>query len=465
MNFDDPARLTRLPTGLLLAALACNLRRFLAPWLALHSPAIMDARAIALSVPFFFLLIALELLVTRRRGEQVFAFHDAIGSLSCGVGQQAIGLVTAAAKAAGYALVYERFHLLAISPRSPVAWLVLFVATDLAYYAYHRASHRVNFLWATHAVHHQSEEYNLSTALRQSWFTSFTSWIFYLPLAVIGFPTGMFVLIYTLNTLYQFWIHTRAVDRIGFFETFLNTPSHHRVHHGVDPAYIDRNYAGVFIVWDRLFGTFEREGREPVYGTVKPLGSFNPFWANIEPWVQLFALSRGMKRLRDKVWLFLAPPEWRPAYLGGNVVIPEVSRAAQRKYETVVPRGLNLYVGVAFALVVGGTTALLAFQSELGASGVALAAASILFGLLTPGGLFEARRWAVPVEWIRLGLLVAFAAWLARGSASQLPIVAGASAVALGLAIWVGRYRSRRPEEAVPLERAMTGAAAPIAVT
>lgn len=425
----------------------------------------MDARAIALSIPFFFLLIALELFVTRKRGEQVYAFHDAISSLSCGVGQQAIGLVGAALKITGYALVYESFHVLAISPRSAVAWLVLFVAVDLAYYAYHWASHRVNFLWATHAVHHQSEEYNLTTALRQSWFTGFTSWIFYLPLAVVGFPPGMFVLVFTLNTLYQFWIHTRAIDRMGFFEAFLNTPSHHRVHHGVDPAYIDRNYAGVFIVWDRLFGTFEREGREPVYGTVKPLGSFNPFWANLEPWVQLFALARRTKRLRDKVGIFLAPPEWRPADLGGTVTIPDVSRAAQRKYDTVVPRGLNLYVGVAYLLVVGGTTALLAFQGELGVSGVVLATASILFGLLTPGGLFDARRWAVPIEWIRLGLLVAFAAWLARESALQIPVVAGASVVALGLALWVGRYRSRRPEEAVPIERAMAGAAEPVAIT
>jgi alkylglycerol monooxygenase len=447
------------------APLAGKIRRFPAPSLTLHSPAIMDARAIALSIPFFFLLIALELFVTRKRGERVFGFHDSIGSLSCGVGQQAIGLITAAAKAAGYALVYERFHLLAISPRSPVAWVVLFLAVDLAYYAYHWASHRVNFLWATHAVHHQSEEYNLTTALRQSWFTSFTSWIFYLPLAVIGFPTGMFVLVYTLNTLYQFWIHTRAVDRIGLFEAFLNTPSHHRVHHGVDPAYIDKNYAGVFIVWDRLFGTFEREGREPVYGTVKPLASFNPFWANIEPWVQLFALARRARRLRDKVWIFLGPPEWRPADLGGVVTIPDVSRATQRKYEAVAPRGLNVYVSVAFTLVVGGITALLAFQSELGASGQALAVASILFGLLTPGGLFEARRWAVPVEWIRLGLLVAFAAWLTRDSASQIPVVAGAAVVALGLSLWVGRYRRRRPEQAVPVDRLLSGAAEPVAIT
>ena len=415
----------------------------------------MDALAIALSVPVFVLLIALELMLTRRRQERAFAFHDSVNSLSCGVGQQVIGLLTAAAKATGYALVYERFHVTTVSPRSPMAWIALLFAVDFAYYVYHLASHRVNFLWATHAVHHQSEEYNLSTALRQSWFTSLTSWVFYLPLAVVGFPTTMFVAMYTLNTLYQFWIHTRTVHRVGFLEVFLNTPSHHRVHHGIDPAYIDKNYAGIFIVWDRLFGTFQEETREPVYGTVKPLASWNPFWANFEPWAQLFALMRQTRRLRDKLYFLVAPPEWRPADLGGNVTIPEVSRAAQRKYDTLAPRGLDAYVAFVFALLVGGTTALLAFQSKLGPEGEALAAASILFGLLTPGALFEARRWAVPIEWLRLGLLVAFAAWLARGSALQIPVTASAGAAALVLAIWVGRYRSRRPEEAVPIDRAM----------
>jgi sterol desaturase/sphingolipid hydroxylase (fatty acid hydroxylase superfamily) len=412
----------------------------------------MDARAIALSVPLFFLLIALELYVTRRRHQRAFALHDSIASLSCGVGQQAIALVTAAAKAGGYALVFARFHLLEISPRSPLAWLALLLGTDLAYYAYHRASHRVNFLWATHAVHHQSEEYNLTTALRQSWFTGFTAWIFYLPLAIIGFPTAMFVAMYTLITLYQFWIHTRAVDRIGLFEAFLNTPSHHRVHHGIDPAYIDRNYAGVFIVWDRLFGTFEPERREPVYGTVKPLASFNPFRANVEPWAQLFALARQTRRLRDRVWLFLAPPEWRPADLGGTVVIPGVSRGSQRKFEAVAPRGLDAYLVVTFALVVIGTTALLGFEEQLGSTGEILAAAAILVGVVTPGALVEARRWAVPLEWIRLAALVPLAAWLARGSAHALVIAAIVGAGALGLAIWVGRYRSRRPEEAIDLD-------------
>ena len=415
----------------------------------------MDALAIALAIPVFVLLIALELMLTRRRRERAFAFHDSVNSLSCGVGQQVIGLLTAAAKAAGYALVYERFHQTTISPRSPLAWVALLFAVDLAYYAYHRASHRVNFFWATHAVHHQSEEYNLSTALRQSWFTSFTSWIFYLPLAVIGFPTAMFVAMYTLNTLYQFWIHTRTIHRVGFLEAFLNTPSHHRVHHGTDPVYIDKNYAGIFILWDRLFGTFQQEVREPVYGTVEPLASWNPFWANLEPWAHLFGRMRQTRRLRDKLFFLVAPPEWRPADLGGVVTLPEVSRATQRKYDTLTPRGLDAYVGLVFSLQVAGTTALLAFQSKLGALGQALAAASLLFGLLTPGALFEARRWAVPVEWLRLALLVAFAAWLARDHALLVPVTAGVGAAALILAAWVGRYRSRRPEEAVPIDRAL----------
>src|SRR5262249_23680859 len=142
-----------------------------------------------------------------------------------------------------YAWTYAHHRLMTQSPRSVVAWVILFFAVDFLYYAYHRASHRVNFLWAGHVVHHQSEEYNLSVALRQSWFgQQLTEWVFFIPLALAGFPPSMFLVMLTLNTLYQFWIHTRLVRRLGPLEWFLNTPSHHRVHHGVNPRYIDRNY-------------------------------------------------------------------------------------------------------------------------------------------------------------------------------------------------------------------------------
>jgi alkylglycerol monooxygenase len=301
----------------------------------------VDARYIALAVPFFLLLIGVELGVNRRQGDLRYTFHDAITSIGCGVGQQVLGVFMLAVRVGGYALVYEHLRVATLSPRSPLAWLALLFAVDLGYYAYHRASHRVAFFWATHIVHHQSEEYNLSTALRQSWFTGLTSWLFYLPLAVFGFPPVMYVAMVTLNTLFQFWIHTRAVGRLGWLELVLNTPSHHRVHHGINPKYIDRNYAGVFILWDRLFGTFKAEEEEPVYGTVQPLRSFNPLWANVEHWVELWGRARRTRRLRDKLLVWVTPPEWRSADLGGPVVVPEVSGATRPKYATAAPRGLD----------------------------------------------------------------------------------------------------------------------------
>jgi len=416
----------------------------------------MDARSIAIAIPLFFLLIGVEMLATKRLPGGAFRFADSISSLSCGVGQQVLGFLLGAVQVGGYALVYEHLRVATISPSSVLAWVVLLFGVDLCYFLYHWASHRVNFLWATHAVHHQSEEYNLTTALRQSWFTSVTSWIFYLPLAVAGFPPLMFVLMLTANTLYQFWIHTRAVGRLGFLEVFLNTPSHHRVHHGIDPIYIDRNYGGIFIFWDRLFGTFQREEQEPVYGTVKPLASFNPVWANVEPWVHLGKMARQTRRLRDKIFVWFMPPEWRPADLGGPVTIPEVTRSEQRRYGIWAPRGLNTYVLVGFATIAAATGGLLLYAAALSSLKLMAIVVLVIVTMVTWGALFEAKAWAVPLEWARLALAVALGAWLAAGTSAFVPVTAGAAAGALLLAIWVGRYRGRAPRIRAALPAAAT---------
>ena len=399
----------------------------------------MNARYIAFAIPFFLVLIGIELVVNRRQGDLRYRFHDAVASMGCGVGQQIIGLLFLAVPVGGYALVYEHLRVATLSPSSPFAWVVLLFGVDLGYYLYHRASHRVSFFWATHVVHHQSEEYNLSTALRQSWFTSLTSWIFYLPLAVAGFPTAMFVAMSTINTLYQFWIHTRAVGRLGWLEHVFNTPSHHRVHHGVDPRYIDKNYAGIFIFWDRLFRTFTPEEREPVYGTVKPLESYNPVWANVEHFVELARRARATRRLRDKLLVWIMPPEWRPADLGGPVTVPEVNRATQRKYEVSAPRGLDLYGAVSFAVAVAATTALLWAAGGLPFAELSWAVAVVVVGLGTWGGLLEAKAWAVPLEWARLSAGAALVAWLARGTPYFAPVAAAGAVAALGMSLWVGR--------------------------
>src|SRR5207247_5460488 len=177
---------------------------------------------------------------------------------------------------------------------------------------FHRMSHEVNAFWAAHVVHHQSEEYNLAVALRQGAFQSSFSWVFYLPLAVIGFPPLLFLTVSSLDTLYQFWIHTRAIGRLGPLEWVLNTPSHHRVHHGRNPQYIDRNHAGTLIIWDRMFGTFEPEGHAVIYGVTEPIASWNPVWANFHAYRNLWADAKRAKHWWDKIRIWFMPPGWKP---------------------------------------------------------------------------------------------------------------------------------------------------------
>jgi sterol desaturase/sphingolipid hydroxylase (fatty acid hydroxylase superfamily) len=399
----------------------------------------MDARYIALAVPFFFVLIGIEILVNQKRsGDPRYELHDSISSLSCGVGQQLLAIFFKFAEVGGYYLVWKHLRVATISMRSALGWFGILVGVDLGYYWYHRLSHRVNFLWATHAVHHQSEEYNLSTALRQSWFTGLTSWIFYLPLAVLGFPTPMFLGMHTINTLYQFWIHTRAIQKMGPLEAVLNTPSHHRVHHGTNPRYIDKNYAGIFIFWDMLFGSFVPEEGEPVYGTVTPLASFNPVWANIEPFVKIAKLTPRLRGL-DKLKIWFAPPEWRPAYLGGPHIIPEVSRSTQRKYDVPNPSA-DLYVLASFAVTVAMATAVLWYEGTVPLAILVGPVALAIVGLLAWGGLFERKSWALAVEGIRLAMIPALAITLAWGTRWALLAIVLSIAVAGGSALWLASF-------------------------
>lgn len=367
----------------------------------------MDGRAIALAIPFFFLLIGIELVLDARRRKRkqdpLYRFADSIGSLSSGIGQQTLQVLAfSVVTITVYTFVFERTAFIPMNEKSVLTWAIAFVLVDLAYWAYHWASHRVNFFWAMHVVHHSSEEYNLSTALRQSWFTNLTSWVFYVPLAVLGVPPMVFVVCLTLNILYQFWIHTRIIGRLGPIEWVFNTPSHHRVHHGIDPEYIDKNYAGVFIVWDKLFRTFTPEVNEPNYGTVKPLGSFNPFYANVDGFLALWEMSRATSRWSDKVLVWIMPPEWRPADLGGPVVVPPVDRVKRVKYAAKSDRAVFRYIGLQFVVVSAFVSGLLWFKTELPTELVAGAGAIVLAALGVWSGLLEEKSWAPPLEAARL---------------------------------------------------------------
>lgn len=188
-------------------------------------------------------------------------------------------------------------------------WVLLFLIDDFLYYWFHRASHEIRVFWNFHVVHHSSNHYNLSVAVRQSWFGGAVVWIFYCPIMLLGFAPWMFAAVHGLNLLYQFWIHTRHVKKLGALETFLNTPSHHRVHHGADDIYLDKNYAGVLIVWDKLFGTFAPETVAPRYGTTTPLKSYNPLWINLHAWAEMWAMMKTKKTVRAKLRCIFGSPD------------------------------------------------------------------------------------------------------------------------------------------------------------
>jgi alkylglycerol monooxygenase len=392
---------------------------------------------IHLAIPVFFLLIGLELVLARIVEKEYYRLSDSINDLSCGIIQQVLDVFLKTVLFAGYLYLYGHYRLFTLPARSLPTWVAGFLGVDLLYYWFHRWSHEINAGWAAHIVHHQSEEYNLAVALRQGAFQGSFSWVFYLPLALVGLPPLLFLTVSSFNTLYQFWIHTRAIGRLGPLEWVLNTPSHHRVHHGRNPKYIDRNHGGTLIVWDRLFGTFQGEEEEPVYGITTPLRSWNPIWANLHYWIDLFAKARRARRLRDSLRFFLKPPGWHPEELGGFMAAPEVDPATYHKYDTPTPRGLRLYVLGQFVLVNLAAVAFLFRESEMDALPRSAAGLGIVVTLAGLGGLLDRRAWAFRLEALRLVGLAALAAVLLPPPAWA----AAGSTLALAALGWLLAYR------------------------
>jgi sterol desaturase/sphingolipid hydroxylase (fatty acid hydroxylase superfamily) len=357
---------------------------------------------IVLAIPVFLLLIVLELVITRLQEKEYYRLSDSISDLGCGILQQLMEVFVKTALFAGYLFLYGRYRIFEMPSSAAAVWIACFLGVDFLYYWFHRTSHEVNAFWAAHVVHHQSEEFNLSVALRQGAFQGTFSWIFYLPLAVLGFPPLMFLTLTSVNTLYQFWIHTRVIGRLGPLEWLLNTPSNHRVHHGRDPKYIDRNHGGTLIVWDRLFGTYQAEEEEPIYGITKPLASWNPLWANFHYWAELVRDARRTRRLADRLRLFLKPPGWQPTDLGGFVPPAEVDRTAYRKFDTPLTPRRSLYVFLNFVAVLAVSAGLLYAQGHLRRPILVGGVAFVLLSLVALTAVIEDRPWARALEAARL---------------------------------------------------------------
>ncbi|MFE7890302.1 sterol desaturase family protein [Streptomyces sp. NPDC057412] len=270
--------------------------------------------AVFYAIPAFVLLVAVEALSYRflpDDDERGYEVRDTATSMSMGAGSQVIALPWKAVVIVAYAALYTVAPL-QLSPGSVWTWVLLFFAEDLAYYAYHRAHHRVRVLWASHVVHHSSVRFNLSTALRQSW-TPMSGLPFWMPLALLGIPPWMILLQQSISLIYQFFLHTERVDRLWRpIELFFNTPSHHRVHHGSDNVYLDRNHGGILIVWDRLFGTFQPEGERVVYGLTKNIDTYNPLRVAFHEYAATWHDIRTATRWRDRAGYAFGPPGWTP---------------------------------------------------------------------------------------------------------------------------------------------------------
>jgi alkylglycerol monooxygenase len=367
---------------------------------------------IVLAIPVFILLIGVELAYSRWRGLALCRLSDSLASIGTGIVDQ-LGRVMLNAVFAftAYSFIYERWAFVRLESWPAVHWIVGFVGADLCYYWWHRKAHEVNFIWAGHVVHHQSEEYNLSTALRQSPFTALTSWAFYLPLALLGVSPIVFAASKSFMVLYQFWLHTRAVSKLARpFEAVFNSPSHHRVHHGINPRYIDRNYAGTFIFWDRLFGTFEPESEPVSFGVLKPLKSWNPVWAQLHYWSVLWKSAASFPRWRDRALIWLKPPGWEPGPGASSDINSAYEQVIADKYDVPVSSRRAWYLVAQFALVLGGTTLVLFQQRELERWQLFGAAALVFLSLVSLSALAEKKSFARTLEGARLFAVISFLA-------------------------------------------------------
>ena len=269
---------------------------------------------ILFAIPFFILAMLLELYITAKRNIKTYTTKDAFSSIAMGLGNVFIGFLSKIIVLAALFYVYDNFRFFTI----PFAWwsfILLLFADDLSYYWFHRISHENRLFWASHVIHHSSKHYNLSTALRQTWTGSFYSFIFWLWLPLLGFHPGMIVFQMAISLLYQLWIHTETIDKMPkWFEAFFNTPSHHRVHHGSNPIYLDKNHAGILIIWDRMFGSFQPELKEEKvnYGLVTNINTYNPIIIAFKEWAALFKDTfSGKKSFLDRVNYIIKPPGWK----------------------------------------------------------------------------------------------------------------------------------------------------------
>ena len=365
------------------------------------------AKAVAFAVPVFVFLIVVELIVDWRRRTHYYHLADAINSLSCGIVSTGTRVFFGFLGIFFYEWTLKYAAPIHLSSTSWAAWIFAFVLYDLCYYWNHRLGHTCGLFWASHVVHHQSEEFNLTTALRQTGTGSFFSWIFYIPMALCGVPLSVYLLVGVVQLFYQFWPHTRLIGRMGVLDRWIQTPSNHRVHHAQNNIYLDKNYVGVFLIWDHLFGSFQEElEQEPcIYGIRYQLKSWNPLWANLHYYWAMAQDCWYAGNWLDKGKVWFAPPGWRPADVAAR--FPKPAYDPHRdfvKYDPPRNVALSLYAFIQFLVLMAVNSHFLALLPKQSTMLNVIYFGFILGSLITLGGVLENRRGFLLTEAGRLAL-------------------------------------------------------------
>lgn len=401
---------------------------------------------ILMAIPGFFLLIAIELIANKVRGTDYYRLNDAVNSLAMGMMSRITKILYAIIPFSFYVYFYEDFALLSWESNL-WTWLIAFVLYDLSYYWNHRIGHTMNVSWASHVVHHSSEEYNLTTALRQTSVPNVIGWIFYIPIAFLGFPPWVLATVGSLNLLYQFWVHTQLVDKMpNWYEAIFVTPSNHRVHHAKNKIYVDKNYGGVFILWDRLFNTFQPELKEEkvVFGISTQLASWNPVWGNIHFITALFKDAWRTNSWKDKLTLWFRRTGYRPADVEAKYPIVK-SNEAVKKYDIELSTAMKCYVLSQLVLVILGVLLLMSQAPDMNHTQHIALGLTLAFSLFSMGKVQENSHWALAFEILKFACFASVAIWFVPlGQSILMPL-----AIFSMISIFVLAYASKQQNKLV----------------
>ena len=308
--------------------------------------------AVLYAFPVFLLLIVAEVAYAHFSGKKVFRFHDSLTSMNVGIISEIVRGLIKTITFGFYALLELKVGLIAFEASDPLAWVLAFFLYDFFYYWAHRSGHEINILWSAHSTHHSSEEFNMATAMRQSATTVFYVWIFYLPMAILGIPVPVFIVISFASLFYQFWVHTRLIPKLGWYDRVFVSPSNHRVHHGQNGYCIDANYGATLILWDRLFGTYAEESDEEpvVYGIRKPVKTWSPVWANLVVLVRIVRAAVTMPGWKNRLMVLFGPPGWDTQ--SNAIQKTDFEPETFRRFDTAVYPWQRRYLMFSFVLIV-----------------------------------------------------------------------------------------------------------------